>query len=129
MKLITKLPEGKLPFIGVRFNNSWNAAKTNEDLIEYHCKEIFTIKFIIKHHTVDLILHCKHSSIQRKYNDLEFEPEKLKRWAQITENLKGFNFGHTFLRGNDETIARFAHDLKRVYVLKVDRYEIQDSLE
>ncbi len=128
MKLVIKLPEGKLPFIGVRFNNSWNAAKTNEDLIEYHHKEVYTIKFVIKAQTVNLNLYCKDRSIQRHYKDVEFEPEKLKRWMQLTEGLSGFNFGHTFMNGNKEEVGRFTHDLKRLYVLKVDKWEIQETV-
>lgn len=129
MKLVVKLPEGKLPFIGVRFNNSWNASKTNEELIESYSSEIYTVKFEIQTPQVlHLSLQCKDKAIQKWYKDLEYEPEKLKRWMQLTRGLSGFNFGHTFMRGNDETIARFAHDLKRVYVLKVERYEVQEGI-
>jgi hypothetical protein len=127
MKLIVKLPEGKPPFIGVRFNNSWNAAKTNEDLIEDHHKDIYQVKFVIKKHTLTLQLNCKERSIHRYYKDLEFEPEKLKRWMQITEGLSGFNFGHTFINGTKEEVGRFSHDLKRLYVLKVDKWEIVEA--
>lgn len=128
MKLIVKLPEGKLPFIGVRFNNAWNAAKTNEDLLEYHHTATYHLKFVIKQDSLMLSLYCKERSIQRHYMNLEFEPEKLKRWLQITEGLRGFNFGHTFMNKNKEEVARFAHDLKRLYVLRVEMWEITEAM-
>lgn len=117
MKLVLKVPKGKLPFIGIEFGEHV-AADTNKDLIQNHSEKEYKIVLEHSHKRLQLRLICEELVTVRFYERLEFDPSKLRDWLYITQKATKFNFGHIFVKGNTDYIAR-TYPGRKPFVLKV----------
>ncbi len=117
MKLVLKVPKGKAPFIGVEYGE-FMAADTNKDLVLDHSEKDYKIVLEHSHRRLQLRLICEELVTVRFYERLEFEPNKLRDWLYITRRATKFNFGHIYVKGNTDHIAR-AYPGRKPFVLKV----------
>ena len=124
MKLVVKLPKGKLPFIGILLpKNNLDSQKFNQDLILDYKYASYRIVFEFIRSHVNIKLISDESLIVRFYNKLEYNPEKLRAWFYLTNNAKEFNFSQIVLENGKEVVQR-TYERKVLFVLKVNKYEI-----
>ncbi len=121
MNLALKVPKGKAPFIGVE-SGEHVAGDTNKDLVLDHSEKEY--KIVLEHTRTRLHLRliCEELVTVRFYESLQFDPGKLKDWLYITRKSTQFNFGHIYVKGNTDFIAR-VYPEKKTFVLKVINVE------
>lgn len=126
MKLVLKLPNGKPPFIGIEFENSWQGERCNKDLILESRNEIYTL-LIEPTPRVNLRLVSDSKRICRFYDQVEYDKQKLKRWIELTRKAKLINFGHTYQEKSKDHICKVYVESKQVpFVLKLEWYMVCD---
>lgn len=118
MELVLKLPKGKLPFIGILFDSSSTAGKTNAEIVEQFSKEEFEVLLEHTQTALNLRLICKARVMVYFYNHLSIAPEKLKSWLYITRDMKLFNFGHIYKELDDHKLA-ISSPGRKPFVVKV----------
>ena len=126
MKLIVKLPKDKLPFIGIQFPYSYEAGKTNQDLVTNHKHIQYKMILEFVKDKVNVKLVSQEHMIARCYNSLEYEKEKLKKWFYLTKGAKVFNFSHTIVEGGKELVAKTILQPQH-FILKLNQCEIIGS--
>ncbi|MEO6302655.1 MAG: hypothetical protein ABIP51_05745 [Bacteroidia bacterium] len=123
MKLIVKLPKDKLPFVGIQFPYSYDAGKTNQDLVINFKHVSYKLVFEFVKNTVNVKLVSDENMIMRSYNGLEFDREKLKTWFYLTKDAKAFNFSHTVKESGKEMVVRTLQK-PLLFILKLNKCEI-----
>lgn len=126
MKLVVKLPKGKPPFIGVLFEDNLIAARMNQDLILNFKNCNYQIAFEFISDKVNLRLVCEDPLIVRFYNNLEYDPVKVKNWFQHTNNSKLFNFSHIVEEYGEIKLARTFTGAKNI-ILKINKYSVSNE--
>ncbi len=126
MKLIVKLPKDKLPFIGIQFPYSYEAGKTNQDLVTNYKHIQYKIVLEFVKDKVNIKLVSQENMITRSYNGLEYEKDKLKNWLYLTKNAKAFNFSHTIKEGGKELVAKTILQPQN-FILKLNQCQIIGS--
>src|SRR5437868_4282886 len=120
MRLVLKLPQNKLPFIGVQFQDVYNSSRMNADLFwlpeQRPCKIVMELN---GKNSINLKLICEELNSTRLYKQLDFDPDKLRTWLIMTERAKEFNFSHVIMRENKHIVARVGSTEKN-FVLKLD---------
>jgi hypothetical protein len=118
VKLVLKQPKGKLPFIGVRYWDIYNAHYHNQDLVDKGLYTL-TIKFknILYHngkpsdphketHYLELHLNSYDKRYHRCYT-VDYNVKEFKEWYEVTRSLMHFNFGQVYeLNGIDTIVMR-----------------------
>jgi len=123
MKLIVKLPKDKLPFIGVQFPYSYEAGKTNQDLVINFKHINYKMLFEFIKNTVNVKLVSDENMILRSYNGLDYDKDKLKTWFYLTKDAKAFNFSHIVKEGGKEMVVKTIQQ-PQYFILKLNKYEI-----
>ena len=117
MELIFKLPKGKPPFIGILFENIFQASTLNQDFVNELQGSIFTIHMepIAK---MNLRLICENPISIRHYSNLKYDKEKLHAWQKRVSGQ--VNFGHLMKVYDTDTIVKTMTKQKN-FVLKIER--------
>jgi hypothetical protein len=123
MKLVVKLPKGKKPFVGILFSKSFDAEKSNIDLMISHWNKTYRLEFIFEGQYVNVKLICDDEVIVRTYGHATYEADKLRSWFYLTKDCKDFNFSQLYIQNGQEKVAKeFAS--QKWFVLKVNGYKI-----
>jgi|LakMenEpi03Aug12_release.lakeMendotaPanAssembly.Ray.scaffolds.fasta_scaffold459827_1 hypothetical protein len=128
MKLVVKLPKGKKPFIGIIFSRSYDAEKSNLDLMTNHWDKVFRIEFIFEGQSANVKLICDDELIVRTYAHAGFDADKLRSWFYLTKDCKDFNFSQLYIQDGQEKVAK-DFSSQKWFVLKVSGYKIISSEE
>ena len=94
MELILKTPVGKQPFIGILFNNEYEASKLNQAQVQVNNLYYFNIILEPKGKTLDLTLKLDEWLFTYKYENLTYNPDELKRFVFNNMGCEIYNFGH-----------------------------------
>lgn len=90
--LVLKLPPGKPPFIGIRFEESVGS-ELNEDLINSKYAG-FRLELERVHDRLDIRLISEALVTVRFYTFILYDKDKLKSFLYLTKDAKLYNFGH-----------------------------------
>ncbi len=127
MKLVLKLPQNKPPFIGIEFDSHYEASKTNSDIIGALDSRYYKINLRpINKFNIYLILECKDLMIKRRYQNLEYEQEKLKTWLGMTRAQKSFNFGHVIKEHNRHILVKAQYSGLN-FVIKLEEVKLLEE--
>lgn len=118
MKLVVKLPKDKPPFIGIVFDRSAEAEKTNQELVHDHKYADYRIVFEFIRDWVNVKLISNSIPAVKFYTKLTYDKDKVIAWFYITKNMKGFNFSHVYIHNNKECVAK-TDAKQKLFVLKV----------
>lgn len=93
LELITKLPEGKPPYIGIVFERAWEGESLNKIWPETYGKDWYQLSFEVRGDILELNL--KSNATNRcKYPIQKFNLAKLRMFIEQTKNIQQINFGH-----------------------------------
>lgn len=123
MKLIVKLPRGKLPFIGI-IVPELDFGQLNQDLVLQFKHADYKIVFEFRRNKLSMRLISEENLIVRFYNDLVFDEDKQRSWFYRTKNARAFNFSHVEIKDDKEMVVRTKEKLQ-LFILKVSSYEIE----
>lgn len=93
LELITKLPEGKPPYIGIVFEESWKGESLNKIWPETYGKDWYQLRFEVKRDYLELTLKSNIAD-RCKYQIQNFNLSKLRFFIEQTRNIPQINFGH-----------------------------------
>lgn len=119
MELILKQPENKPPCICILFDNSYEASKHNQILVNQYKVYSFTIKFELQKSKLDLIITIGGLNTRYKYEDLKYFPDKLSRFLFNTKGSPTFNFCHVITNNDKHSVVQTMTN-RLLWVLKVD---------
>lgn len=125
MELVVKLPKDKPPFIGIVFENRYEASRLNQDLVNQHKDKLFTI-VLEPIARINLRLICSEINFFYQYMSLKCDAEKLKRWMQNINHDTKINFSH-LIREKDKDIVIETMTDRKLFVLKVESIRILDD--
>jgi hypothetical protein len=128
MKLVVKLPKGKKPFVGIQFTRSFDAEKSNIDLMTKYWDKVFRIEFIFEGQYVNLKLICDDELIVRTYALAGFDADKLRSWFYLTKDRKDFNFSQLYIHNGQETVVK-EFTSQKWFVLEANGYKIISNEE
>lgn len=121
-ELTFKLPKGKPPFIGVRFEDVFKGETLNADLVlNYKHSEFILFLEPIGERFINLKLCSEDQPIMRKYDRLEYHKHEFKAFLQFKADK--MNFGHI--------IKTYSYDLpvkirstREMFVLKIKEIKV-----
>lgn len=123
MELVFKLPKGKIPFIGVIFQNLYESATLNQDLVNSFKNSNYKIVMEQIKSEINLRLICEEHLLVRFYNGLKYDKMKLDAWLYLTQKSQQFNFSHLVKEGDKEIVVKTLKNQK-LFVLKVENCHI-----
>jgi hypothetical protein len=110
MELVLKMPKGKHPFIGVRYNLAKDANSLNQELVG---GGLYTLHVTPRHRKHDArtlfeVLIELRSSDQKKTKVYipYYNPEEFKEWYKAVRSYIHFNFGQVYSEKGEDRIAR-----------------------
>lgn len=129
MELILKQPEGKHPFIGILFNNEYQAAKLNQAQVQVNNLFYYKIIFEPKADKIDLTLKMDDWLFTYKYEGLKYNSDKLKRFLFSTMGAECYNFSHLLLKGDNHHVVKTL-STQTHFILKVTEVNllVEDQL-
>jgi hypothetical protein len=113
------MPKGKLPFIGIVFDNVREACTLNEDLINSPPTGHFTLTFLqpVKN-KVDLKIVSEGLKVNRSYKDVSCNATQLENFLYINRMSQDFNFSH-ILRDFDREFVVTTRASNKPFVLRL----------
>lgn len=122
MELVFKVPEGKPPFVGVCFESIYDAMALNEHFVHSGPAELFTLA-VHPGTRLKLLLVRNRDFEKATYSDLAFDPEKFRRFRQVTAGCKRLNFGHVVKERSAHKLVKTMHGNKN-FVLRVGEFRV-----
>jgi hypothetical protein len=122
MELILKQPEAKPPFIGILFSNEYEASKLNQSQVKMN-NLYYRIMLEPKGRTIDIILKLDEWAFTYKYEGLEYNADKLKRWLFNCNGSEYYNFSHLIMKNNQHQVVKTL-STQSFFVLKVNEIKL-----
>lgn len=127
LELIVKLPKEKLPFIGIVFEDTYQASSINRSSVNNYKNSIYQVVLEPKGDKLDLRLLCAGHGLNYLYENVKFNQEKVMKFLYITKNEQAFNFSHCVRNGDNlEVVKTMAN--RTLFVLKVDKLIVNNDL-
>lgn len=123
MELVFKLPEGKLPFIGIAFEESEirQACTLNRDLIDLKETAQFSGSVVFGS-LLEFRLVSDSPYNLRVYKGLKFKENDLKVFKHLTARQREFNFGHVLNKFDRHELVKTLPGRKN-FVLKLSDFK------
>jgi len=128
MELILKQPVGKHPFIGILFKSEYEASKLNQAQVQVSNLYYYNIVLEPKRNKIDLILKLNEWVFTYKYEGLEYNPDKLKRFLFNSMGSECYNFSHIVLKNGEHKVVKTLSS-HSYFVLKVNELKLVSEEE
>lgn len=123
MELVFKLPKGKPPFIGIVFSSEFQAARTNQELVNDYKECDFTATLEpVGERNLNMVIKCVNPPLKIEYKNLEFKYDLFVRWRRIAEGAP-VNFSHLNIKLNEHIVVKTTLQNK-LFVLKLNRVDL-----
>ena len=122
MELILKQPVGKPPFIGILFENQFEAEKMHASLINTYHTHLYTVTFEPKGDKLDIKLNCS-MNFNNKYKGVKYDANKLTKFLEVNRDSPIFNFSHIIDNLGTHIVVKSVTN-RRLWVLKVEQVEV-----
>jgi hypothetical protein len=119
-RVITKLPEGKPPFIGIVFS-SQESALTNSPWLFQNKLSNYTLHAHEAYGRLTLEIQDANCVRVGYYRMQEYDSKEYKLWRAYTN--KEINFGHCYMEGKELKVARL-NGIVLVVVIRDFRHQL-----
>lgn len=126
MQLIFKLPEGKPPFIGIRFKETElsKALTLNQDFVNENKNHSFNASINLGDILcLNLIREDPYKWV--RYEGLTYDLHKLKVFRNFTRDARVYNFGHVLDKFGKDELVKTLQEMKP-FVLKLNDLKFLD---
>lgn len=124
MELILKRPRNKPPFIGILFQDEYEASTLNQSWVNSYNTYLYNITLEPDGKEITLKLSLDGYGLNHRYKNLRHDPEKLYRFLYETKAHGKFNFAHLIMVRDKHTVvsttvnrALFVLGVKKVTLL------------
>jgi hypothetical protein len=121
MELELKVPKGKLPFVGIRFNNSFAAVSTHKEMVDLFKKTALKMRLERAGDRLFVRLISDSPNREYRYTQVVYDWSKLQIFLAVP--TKEWNFGHIInVNGRDQVVKTIPDN--KVFTVKLDDIQI-----
>src|ERR1035437_7927486 len=123
MELVFKLPKDKPPFMGIVFENLFEASTLNQDLVNSYKNSEYKIVMEQIKSEINLRLICEEHLFVKFYNGLKYNKQKFDAWIYLSKKSPQFNFSHLMREGDKEIVIKTLKNQK-LFILKISTLQL-----
>jgi len=127
MELVLKLPENKPPFLGILFDDSYQACTINKNAVNNYHTSTYHLVLEPMGDKLNLRLTCDSSGLNHLYENVRYNPEKLLKFIYMTKGCNQFNFSHLIRKDGKDTVVKTLSN-QRLFVLKIYNLSVNEEL-
>lgn len=127
MELVVKLPENKPPFLGILFDDSYQACSINKSAVNNYHTCTYQIVLEPTGEKLNLRLICESFGLNYVYENIKYNPETLIKFVYKTKDSKLFNFSHLVRKDGKDTVVKTLAN-QRLFVLKIYNLSVNEEL-